>query len=76
MPATLGVAPAASTTGSSIFIRPWSLLHNPSISLPVARSSSGLPLAIQLVGYVKEDAALLSHAAWVERVLGNCAREV
>ncbi|MYN13070.1 amidase [Pusillimonas sp. TS35] len=76
MPATLGVAPAASTTGSSIFIRPWSLLHNPSISLPVARSSSGLPLAIQLVGYVKEDAALLSHAAWVERVLGNCTREV
>jgi len=76
MPATLGEAPDISTTGSSIFIRPWSLLHNPSISLPVARSSNGLPLAVQMVGLIKEDAALLNQAAWAERILGNCAHDI
>ncbi len=75
MPATLGVAPEASSTGSSVFIRAWSLLHNPSISLPVARSPQGLPLALQLVGFVKEDHRLLAHARQVEAILGNRAHE-
>lgn len=73
MPATLGVATPASSTGSSVFIRAWSLLHNPSISLPVGRSPEGLPLAVQLVGFQKEDARLLRHARQVEAVLGNMA---
>ncbi|MDS1139096.1 amidase [Pusillimonas sp. SM2304] len=75
MPATLGEAPDASTTGSSVFIRAWSLLHNPSISLPVARGEHGLPIAIQLAGFVKEDPALLRIAALVERILGNRAQD-
>lgn len=75
MPATLGEAPDASSTGSSVFIRAWSLLHNPSISLPVSRGPNGLPLAIQLVGFVKEDHTLLRHAQHVEGILGNMAHE-
>lgn len=75
MPATLGEAPDASSTGSSVFIRAWSLLHNPSLSLPVARGEHGLPIAIQLVGFVGEDAALLAWARKVESVLGNRAHD-
>ncbi|PLC50545.1 amidase [Pollutimonas subterranea] len=76
MPATLGEAPDANTTGSSVFIRPWSLLHNPSISLPVGRSENGLPLGIQLVGFLKEDPNLLRHAAQIETILGNQSHSV
>lgn len=71
MPATLGVATPAESTGSSVFIRAWSLLHNPSISLPVGRSPEGLPLAVQLVGFQKEDPKLLQHARRVESIVGN-----
>ena len=54
MPSTLGEAPPASSTGSSAFIRIWSLLHNPSITLPAARGPNGLPLGFQLVGFVRK----------------------
>lgn len=73
MPATLDEAPLADSTGSSAFIRIWSLLHNPSITLPVARGPNGLPLGLQLVGHVKEDARLLYFARCVEDVLGSQA---
>lgn len=76
MPSTLGEAPPASTTGSSAFIRIWSLLHNPSITLPVARGPNGLPLGFQMVGFVKEDARLLYWARCAERILGSTAHQV
>lgn len=75
MPATLGEAPQAASTGSSVFIRAWSLLHNPSLSLPVARGERGLPIAIQLVGFRGEDPSLLAWARKVEAVLGNRAHD-
>lgn len=75
MPATLGEAPLASSTGSSAFIRIWSLLHNPAITLPVARGPAGLPLGIQLVGLVKEDPRLLYFSRCVESILGNLAHK-
>ncbi|MFA4914106.1 MAG: amidase [Burkholderiaceae bacterium] len=73
MPATLDEAPDASSTGSSAFIRIWSLLHNPAVTLPVARGPNGLPLGLQLVGTLKEDPRLLYLARCVEDVLGNQA---
>ena len=75
MPATLDEAPLASSTGSSAFIRIWSLLHNPSISIPVARGPNGLPLGLQLVGHMKEDPHLLYVARCVEGILGNRAHD-
>ncbi len=76
MPATLNEAPPAASTGSSTFIRIWSLLHNPAITLPVARGPNGLPVGLQLVGFVKEDARLLYAARCVEQVLGNRSHQV
>ena len=65
MPSTLGEAPPASSTGSSAFIRIWSLLHNPSITLPAARGPNGLPLGFQLVGFVRKiRACCTGRVAW------------
>lgn len=73
MPSTLGEAPEATSTGSSAFIRIWSLLHNPSITLPVSRGPAGLPLGFQVVGCVKEDARLLYWSRCIETILGSTA---
>jgi amidase len=39
----------------------------PAISLPLAMSSAGLPIGVQLAAPLGEDARLLSLAAWLER---------
>lgn len=75
-PATLGEAPDASFTGSNVFIRIWCLLHNPAITLPVARGPNGLPIGLQLVGFVNEDPGMLYWSRCVEQIVGNRAQEV
>ncbi|WP_139165332.1 amidase family protein [Filomicrobium insigne] len=52
-------------------MRWWTLLGVPALSMPVARSANGLPLAIQLVGGFGEDQHLLQTAKWVEQNLTN-----
>jgi aspartyl-tRNA(Asn)/glutamyl-tRNA(Gln) amidotransferase subunit A len=69
-PATLGPAPAASTTGDPAFNSPWSYTGLPTVSFPVGLSPDGLPLAIQLVGERFQEARLLAVAAWCEQALG------
>ncbi len=75
-PATLGEAPDYSDTGSNVYIRLWTLLHNPAITLPVARSERGLPIGIQLIGFRNEDPAFLHAARSVEAMLGTRAADV
>ncbi len=52
-------------TGSSNFNRMWSLLHCPSINLPVGTGPQGLPVGIQLIGRKYHDDQFLADAAWV-----------
>lgn len=68
-PATTGVAPAISAgTGDSTFNRPWSILGNPVISVPVAvHSPTGLPLSVQLIGAVGSDLDLIRAAGLLAR---------
>ena len=56
-------------TGDPWFCAPWSFAGVPAISLPIGVSPLGLPHAIQLVGAINEDAAILAVAAWCERVV-------
>jgi Asp-tRNA(Asn)/Glu-tRNA(Gln) amidotransferase A subunit family amidase len=72
-PATLTDAPPITTTGTSEFIRIWTFLHTPAISLPTARSPKGLPIANQLVGRLGDDRRFLAVAARVDEVLGRQA---
>jgi aspartyl-tRNA(Asn)/glutamyl-tRNA(Gln) amidotransferase subunit A len=69
-PATTGPAPDTSTTGDPIFNVPWSYTGLPAVSIPIARTPNGLPLAVQLVGRNEHDQWLLAAAAWVEQVIG------
>ncbi|AOB32251.1 amidase [Bordetella sp. H567] len=66
-PATDGEAEAGLTnSGSPRYGALWTLLHLPTVALPVARGSGGLPLGVQLVGRYGKDEALLQiaeHAA-------------
>jgi amidase len=45
----------------------FNVTGQPAISLPLAVSSGGLPIGVQLAAPMGEDARLLSLAAWFER---------
>lgn len=66
-----GTAPAGhATTGAPLFNTPWTVLHTPCLTIPVMRAANGLPVGIQLVGRIGDDARLLDAGAFVESVLG------
>ncbi|MGL6097107.1 MAG: amidase family protein, partial [Fimbriiglobus sp.] len=67
-PATLGPAPTPDTTGDAWCNSPWSFLGLPTVSLPLGRTSDGMPLAVQFVGGENMEDYLLARAAWVEKV--------
>ena len=69
-PSAPGPAPEGlGTTGDPSFCTFASLCGFPAITLPVGRSTAGLPLGMQLVGLGGEDDALLSVARWCESAL-------
>tara|TARA_R110002072_G_scaffold146075_2_gene292838 strand:- start:20422 stop:21699 length:1278 start_codon:yes stop_codon:yes gene_type:complete len=68
-PATTGPAPDRSSTGNPAMNAPWSYTGLPTVSMPIALSAAGLPLAIQLAGQLHGDSELLRAAAFCEQVL-------
>lgn len=71
LPSTLTEAPPITTTGTSEFIRIWTFLHTPAITLPVGQAPSGLPLGIQLVGRLGDDRRFLAMATRIDEILGR-----
>lgn len=70
VPAATGEAPLGlEATGDPVFNRIWSLLHGPAVSVPCGKGPRGLPLALQVVGRIGDDAKTLACAEWVERRL-------
>jgi amidase len=53
--------------GYAPFTELFNVTGQPAISLPLAMSSGGLPIGVQLAAPMGEDARLLSLAAWFER---------
>ena len=67
-----GAAPAGlESTGKATFNMAWTTLHTPAITLPVGKSSSGLPIGIQLIARRHADADLLDRAAAIFQELGD-----
>jgi amidase len=67
-PAAPGAALAGlDATGPATFNMPWTTLHTPALTLPVGRSTDGLPLGLQLVARRHADDRLLALA---QAVLG------
>ncbi|TCS71692.1 Asp-tRNA(Asn)/Glu-tRNA(Gln) amidotransferase A subunit family amidase [Sulfuritortus calidifontis] len=70
-PPAAGEAPATLThTGSPAFCTIWSLTGVPALTFPVGLGPRGLPLGLQLVGGLNEDAALLASATWCAERIG------
>ena len=71
VPATGEAPKGLSSTGDPIFCWLWSLLGIPAITLPVSKSSNGLPLGIQLISNYREDETLLKVAEFTERAIAE-----
>ncbi len=65
-PAAPGEAPEGlGWTGDPAFNALWTGLHTPCVTVPAGAGPRGLPLGLQLVGRVGDDAAVLAAAHWV-----------
>jgi Asp-tRNA(Asn)/Glu-tRNA(Gln) amidotransferase A subunit family amidase len=70
VPAAPGAAPPGlGNTGDPVFNRMWTLLGTPCVTLPASWAANGLPVGVQLVGRVRDDARVLSCALFLERAL-------
>lgn len=65
-PAATGEAPAGlSSTGNVAMNVVWTLLHVPCVSIPMGKGPNGLPLGLQVVGRIGDDARTLACAEWI-----------
>ena len=69
-PAATGEAPKGlSSTGDVAMNVVWTLLHVPCVAVPVAKGPSGMPLGLQVIGRIGDDARTLACAAWIAEKL-------
>jgi len=74
VPAAPGEAPVGlEYTGNPVFNRMWTLLGTPCITIPAGKGENGLPVGIQLVGRIGDDARLMAAALFAERALAQAA---
>lgn len=65
-PSAAGEAgPAVDGTGDPLFCRAWTLLGLPCLHLPLAVGAQGLPIGLQLIGRMGDDARVLQAGAWL-----------
>jgi len=70
-PSAPSEAPATlASTGDPVFNRAWTLFGVPCVTVPCGTGAHGLPLAVQLVGAMDTDMALLGSASWATSRLG------
>ena len=74
-PAATGEAPLGlASTGDVSMNVIWTLLHTPAVSVPAGKSPKGLPLGLQVVGRIGDDARTLACAEWIHsRLKGNAS---
>jgi amidase len=73
VPAAPGTAPSGlGYTGDPVFSRMWTLLGTPCVTVPAIRDG-GLPVGVQFVGRIGDDARLMACALFAERALAEAA---
>lgn len=72
-PSVLGVAPDAATTGDPMLCRPWTLLGTPAVSVPGLTGTDGLPLGVQTIAAIGDDARALGAARRLAELLPAAA---
>jgi Asp-tRNA(Asn)/Glu-tRNA(Gln) amidotransferase A subunit family amidase len=74
-PAATGEAPKGlGSTGDTSMNVVWTLLHVPSVCVPMGKGANGLPLGLQVVGRIGDDARTLACAAWIQSQLKDLDR--
>jgi len=74
-PAARGAAPAGiDSTGDPVMNGPWTLTDFPTMTLPFALSTDGLPIGVQLTGAPLQERLLLEIAKAIEAVVSFTAR--
>ena len=69
-PAATGEAPQGlGSTGNVAMNVVWTLLHVPCVSVPIGKGPNGLPLGLQVIGRIGDDARTLACARWIESKL-------
>jgi Asp-tRNA(Asn)/Glu-tRNA(Gln) amidotransferase A subunit family amidase len=69
-PAAPGEAPEGlGWTGDPGFNTLWTLLHVPCVTVPAGVGPRGMPLGVQVVGRIGQDAATLAWGEWVAQAL-------
>lgn len=65
-PAVAGAAPhGLESTGDPMYCTLWTFCGMPALSLPLLHAGNGLPVGVQLVGRIGDDARLLRTARWL-----------
>ena len=71
-PAAPGEAPnGLGWTGDPTFNYIWTSLHVPCVTVPAGTGPGGLPLGIQIIGRLADDAATLAWSQWIAAALGG-----
>ena len=69
-PAATGEAPEGQAySGDTTMNQVWTLMHGPCISVTGGHGPHGLPLAMQVVGRIDDDASTLKAGHWIDTVL-------
>jgi Asp-tRNA(Asn)/Glu-tRNA(Gln) amidotransferase A subunit family amidase len=70
-PSAPGEAPSGlDWTGDPAFNLLWTMIWGPNITVPAGTGPKGLPMGVQLVGRIGEDAAVLGWARWLQAAMG------
>jgi Asp-tRNA(Asn)/Glu-tRNA(Gln) amidotransferase A subunit family amidase len=66
-PSAQGEAPRGlAATGDPIFCRIWTLLGVPVMNIPCSQGPNGLPVGVQIIGRIGEDARAVAAAEWLQ----------
>jgi len=69
-PSAPGEAPAGlAATGDPIMNQVWTFLHVPCVTVPAGKGPNGLPVGVQIVGRIGDDARTLAAAQWIQKQL-------
>jgi len=68
-PAAVGEAPVGTGTGDSTLASPWSLMHVPTMNVPVFKGPNGLPVGAQVIAGHGQDRKLFAAARWIHSAL-------
>jgi Asp-tRNA(Asn)/Glu-tRNA(Gln) amidotransferase A subunit family amidase len=67
-PSAPGEAPRGlAATGDPVFCRIWTLLGVPAMNVPCSWGPNGLPVGVQVIGRIGDDARTLAVAEWLQQ---------